>query len=443
MTAQPDPQSAAAETTNNFAWLPVARGLFLLVVLSNVLLAGWPDSQDLNIFPDSKAYIDWPNEDWISTEPFEPGGSLYVMGQRPPTYPLLLKLVGAERSLFPIQFVISFLAWTFLGWCTAREPGVLVGAVFSMFPAVWLWNGAVLSESLSLSLMAVAIAATLLLLRAWSWSRFGFWALAMAAYGLTRDINLYALPFLAVPALRALGWRGGLVAVTAGLLFAFGTWSAKKHDRGMWPLMNAMQERILTNEDYRAEMVGKGMPDNPQLTRFPNRRAIPLVLGYERHAPEYLEWIRAEGMLAYGSWLLRHPRTFSEAKGELMSRVRFDPQHYSNGIIAPSVVAGAKPFYDFVLPWYLWCLLVLIPLAEFGVSGKPSPLGLLTAALVLLTYTQAYLCFFGDGIEHDRHMLPAFVLYRLTTALGVAATAKMFYRACKAWTRRRRGTSTA
>lgn len=218
------------------------RAFLMAGIIAGFLFMGWPAAQLPQIFPDSESYINWPDEYWIAVSQLNVGSDseekVFVIGQRPPVYPFFLYLSGTEENLVRIQFVISVLSWCCLGWCVARGPGLIAGGGFALFPTVWLWTEFVLTESLSLSLTALGLSATLLLLRRWTWPRFAFWVGTLIAFGFIRDINLYTLPFLAVPALRTTRWRSGLVIATAIGLFVLGTHEFKKHHRGHWPLLN-------------------------------------------------------------------------------------------------------------------------------------------------------------------------------------------------------------
>lgn len=410
----------------------MGRAFLVFAILTAFLVMGWPADEAPLTFPDSKAYINWPDEYWIGTSVLHPEESeeqLFVMGQRPPVYPLFLNLIGTGANLTRVQFVVSLLSLCFLGFCVARTPGLIVGGVFALFPAIWIWNGLVLTESLSMSLTALALCATLILLRRWTWPRFICWVGALLMFAFIRDVNLYALPFLAVPALRTTWWRSGLVLATPIVLFALGTHLAEKYERGRWPLMNALSLRIHTDTDALAEFERAGMPSNPAIIRLAGWGAQPIVINYQKNAPEYLEWIRENGVRTYQVWLLRHPENFIGAHQELIDRINYYPALYAGNLTLPESVMNLKRIYNMALHWILWWPILLLPALEFAFTRRASPLSLLAASLVVITYSQAYLCFFGDGIEIDRHMFPAFVLYRITSWVGIAAFVALTFRA--------------
>jgi len=154
------------------------------------------------------------------------------MGNRAPVYPLFLWLVGAQKLLCPAQLILSVLALAFFGWTAAALPGVILAVGLSLAPTIWQWDQMCLSESLSLSLCAVAWATTLRLSECWSRGRFWAWVISLALFGLVRDLNLLALPFLgcAVAWCRRRRWLAPMLVVS--LLFAIGLADTLINERG-------------------------------------------------------------------------------------------------------------------------------------------------------------------------------------------------------------------
>lgn len=408
--------------------------LLWLAVPIATLIYGWPGSIKPHEFPDSKAYKEWPADyrigPVIMKPEFEPD-KLKVMGRRPPVYPFFLDVFGTGPLLGQVQTAISIFAWGWFGWCVARGPGLMVGCIFSLLPTVWGWNRTVMTESISFSLVALAFAATLLLARQWTWPRFTVWSLCVVSFGLTRDTNLFGIPFMLIPVLTAPWRRGILVVLVAATVFIGGYLDSKANGRDRWPILNAIAMRILTNPEATAEFVEAGMPMSPVVANSAGKVAQLIIIPYEAHAPEYLEWFDHNGVFTYQKYLLTHPRVFAEAQDVLIQHIRYMPTMYFFRIYPPAkIMRLEKLYYPVPIP-LLWWAVVLLPAVEFAFRRKVDALTLLAAALPLFTYFQVFVCYHGDGMEIERHILLSIVMYRVSALVSVAAVAFLLFRAAR------------
>src|SRR5690606_23589813 len=126
-----------------FVCLAVVAGFVWL--LGPAWVEGFPPA-----FPDSSSYIAVADAGPLSLD--------FWFGQRPPTYPLLIWIVGpSPRAVVVVQVAAAVAAWIWLAttvWHELRNRWVAGGAVALLvlvaIQSRWaLWHGAILTESLS------------------------------------------------------------------------------------------------------------------------------------------------------------------------------------------------------------------------------------------------------------------------------------------------------
>lgn len=210
-------------------------------------------------------------------------------------------------------------------------------------------------------------------------------------------------------------------------MFVGGYLDSKANERDRWPLLNAVSTRILTNPEFTAEFVEAGMPMNPVLLATAGNVAQYIVVPYQEYAPEYLEWFDEHGTFTYQKYLLTHPCVFVEAQDVLIEHVRYVPETYFWKVYPPEkILRFQKLYYPLPIP-LVWWSIVLLPAVEFTVRRKVDALTLLAAALPLFTYFQVFVCYHGDGMEIQRHILLSIIMYRVSMLVSIAAVLLFLY----------------
>jgi hypothetical protein len=226
------------------------------------------------IYPDSSAY------ERIASSPFASGS--FFRGTKPWGVPLLYKVLpGATDVSAPVaQLGISIAAWLVLAVAVSRcvsgrrTRGAALAAVlpFSLSSSIGLWDGDLLSESLSLSLMALLVAGLLTLARRPTVLVAVAAGAAAALWASTRDTNAYVVVLLA-PLAGAAIWRAGrlhfALVVAVAFLAAGGAAIAASAStaRSELLLMDIVDERVLEQPAAQAFFVARGLPVRSNLRR--------------------------------------------------------------------------------------------------------------------------------------------------------------------------------
>jgi hypothetical protein len=379
------------------------RGAVPIAVLTLALLAcwAWPESSLSLRYPDSVAYVHWPT--------FVTFDAVERPSRRPPSYPLLLKVLGTGPALVHLQTWLSLGCWCLLGWVVARTPGLFLGGLLALAPAVRLWNQAILTESISLSFLALIFALSLMLYRRWRGWLFSVWVLSVLYFGFLRDANLLLLPFFALPLLRH-GWRRfGVIAALLTVVLVVGMVSAQLEQRWRTPYYTALVKRIARNpvalDHFRAE----GMPVQLGLT------------------PEMDAWLVEKGRGVYQRWVVSRPESYRAAWEELRKqgegeflRHRYFERLQNTPESLPTRAADwlyriSSP------PRWVWLGILCLPLLDWLRNRQIDALSIWAAGLVPAGYLLAFSTYHGAGTEVVRHMLLVSVLYRVTFLVALLA----------------------
>jgi hypothetical protein len=405
---------------NGLPWLAAAVVLFL----------AWPGKSSLLYLGDSISYVGWPADYML-------GDNVRLMGARPPVYPLFLRLVGYGDLLVHTQVFVSVASWCFLGWAVGRVVGLVVFGTLALTASVWLWNTMLLSESISLSLMAALIGMTIILARMWSRLRFLLWSTTALLFSLTRDPNIYLLPFLIVPIVR-LGWHRvvPIAVVTLGISLVVLA-DSNFQDRWQWPLTAVVVGRIVPDPGARDYFEDAGMPSSLALEHASGRLLEASVFrDLQKGTPEFLEWIKSHGRTTYLSWLLPRSASYTEAWTHLPRAIgRVPPDFMTTSFWGEDRFPTHPPrlclscwMDPIAFPFALWWVLGILPLLEWVLRRELSVLSTLTASLVAGTYLQAFLGYHGDYTDLVRHAVPAIVLYWTTLWVGLAGLLEIVWK---------------
>lgn len=400
---------------------------------------------------------------------------------RPPTVPLLYKLVGSDpENIRTLQSALSVACWFALGLALASlfvselmSSLVLVATcAFSLSSPINQWDGVVMSESVFLSLLVATIAVTIASVRAMFMvgrvpgSLAALWFLVTLLFAGSRDSAVY---FLVVPWGAGVVWflslvfrswtdfespisRGGLTrALAAGLLILVASQLSLHHSkRWQTPLLNVILNRVLPDAELHEQWVAKyDLPRDPlfeaQANQFAWDRVGEALQLRKMIKPRFPlaavgDWLRERGVRSYQRHLLidEPVRSLREAVNGLDMGVNPEPpvgpgvreSSYSKGAGITAWSQQLTRVTYVVLPTPLWITLVAVALAVCGLffdSGLRAPA---YCALLLLTgaFVQAFVTWHGDAAEVERHTLVVGVLARLGLGLLVVMALALFER---------------
>ncbi len=307
-----------------------------------------------------------------------------------------------------------------------------------------VWDGALLSESLTLSLAALLVAALLLFVRGPSWR----WAavvllLAFLLAG-TRSTNGYLAPFVLIPVavvvLRRSRWIA--VAVAAGSLAIAGVAYASANVR-QWqvPLGEIIAGRVLQKPSEQAYFVARGMPVRPSLAQDIWSHRVPLAEFETTPSLAYfMPWFEQKGRSVYTDYLLSHPGdALADPIADIPAMISPSPStHDLQGL--PVHFYAAKDYRDglpsfaarvlypssarLLLIVAILSLLVLAALATMGLAR----VGWLIPVLLLASCVpHAVIVWDGDDASIGRHALLLAVLFRLGLLLVLLFIADAYF----------------
>jgi len=382
---------------------------WVVVVLSVAIIVGWPPRQNARIWPDSGSYLGFSTS-------------------RMPVYPILASALENHYVLVCVQFVLSLAVWSWLGWTVAGAIGVLVAACIAMSGPIVMWDLSVLSESISLSLLAASLASTILLYRRWTRARFIVWCVAIVLFSMTRSINVFLVPFLAVPFLATNKKRLLYVSLTALIVVAAVDIYGRTVGGSLRTLsmVNVYTGRILPDPDRRGYFIERGMPVKAEMEPFVGETGRKNARAFFEAFPEFAEWFDEEGSSMYYRWLLTQPKNYKVPAIALVRNLNFLNLQYAEGTHARPVYVYLIWFYAGAhVPWWIGWVGLLLPLLSWRLLGRVTPDSLLVPALLAGIFVQSYLGYHGDRAEVSRHILVALVLYKISLLLTVATSVNL------------------
>lgn len=384
---------------------------------------------------DSATYVDF---NWSTTV-------------RPWLTPAFFAVFGTGAVAAIMLCTIAAAGWTALAFGCAKaidtaRPAVIT-AVFliATAPLITQWNSALLSESLGISGLALLIGATL-------------------ALGSERPTHAIAwFSAASVGALLCVGSRQSLVIFVG--CFGYGWYRARRHASGqggqiVWAigligsavvlgtvgqttaaserpytqsmvmrltppgghpptaknlrLANVVYRDIMPNDEYRSELVARGMPDGPKAVGdFGGMRAFA--------SQEMVAWLDEYGSYEYARWALTHPETSLGALRDYSKQLASADQTLHT-------ISSVKParWSDAVIPRTATALFVALVLAvgamELSASldttrRRPR---LVVAAIAALVAVHTVTVVLSDGSDPIRHNLPAAAVAAVLTCASIA-----------------------
>ena len=431
------PKLAAMGRARRLAFVSSGRAVFALLLAAYIAVrvCGFVNVEVAQ-FSDSPLFLSM-----VGQPPWSRG---MLAGPRPPVVPLLYTLFGADGpgGIFRLQWTLATVAWATLASAAGRvlPPIRLRWVAFAVLLAfgcttpVALWDGCLLSESISLSLFAFAAAAGLLLCERFTKVRAAMFGVAAALWALAREPAPMELALLAGGlALAALARRprSRALLILAGCLATgavAGMASSAAGARWEYPLADVYLQRILPDAERATFFETRGMPSSPVLRALAGREAnaADWTLWRAHELTEFRRWFRDRGARTYAVWLLRHPRFAVGAPlgdtGEMLapSYDAYKPRGFSpplgstlDGLVYPARRSGL------LLLGVAALILAVLKRRLLAVNRML----LVPAAMAALAVPAAFVVWHADTIELGRHALGISVQLRLCAWLLLLAAA--------------------
>jgi hypothetical protein len=425
----------AVEVATGAVFAALVLGYAVWIVLGgDGVVAGKPR---VGYGPDSQVYVDAASA---------PVWSLDLLAARGPFgFSLLVKLCASNlRAVVVVQSLGFVAAWVFLAATVgglARRRAVAASAFAAVLAIgasapVVQWNAFITTESMSLSLLCVVIACGLRVAAGARGPAVAGLAVALVAWGFTRDTNatiagLVGVLLLVVAVARPAWRRVGALVGAAGIAVAVAATTlahAADPPRWFWPVTETIVLRYLDEPDAVDYLAARGMPLDERTWRLKEAYFVEHVPLEDRTGYHDLRaWLEADGRDAFVGYLLSHP--VWTLREPFVDRDR---------LLAPTVGSYARVHRVVPPGVYEWTRVVGFPavpgavgvatlaaiaaLVGLGVRRRDEP-GVVAVVGLVLTLAVAgyYAAWHGDALEIDRHALTAAVQLRL----GIVAAAAL------------------
>lgn len=393
-------------------------------------------------FPDSSSYLDAADAGPFTTD--------FWFGPRPPTYPLLIWIVGpSPRAVVVAQTAVALAAAIWLAvtvwqqltsrWLAAATIVILL--VVAIQTRWAFWHAAILTESLSGSLAVAGITAW------WRWfARPDRFRLVVASsvtgiWMLLRDSNAVTFAVVAVPAMltvlllerRHTGpRRRGMTVALAALVIvaAFSLAGQLTSNRGETSFHNNVGLRWLVDDDMREWMVARGMPESDALDARAGKDAWADGEAFLRSPflADYRAWAEGRGRVAAAtSFALRADWYLDRLWRDLPAYTRTDHLAYDTFGLAdrlpdrplgPLGPTGSRPAMS------VWSLAVVA--AAVVVALRRPRLAWLIPFWSVPVVADLYLTYVADAIEVGRHLVGPMLRFEVVAILSVALAIDAF-----------------
>ncbi|RJQ18465.1 MAG: hypothetical protein C4560_07250 [Nitrospiraceae bacterium] len=383
------------------------------------------------LFPDSARYL--------KTTTVFSDALLPEHGVTPPVVPLIYKLLGEDINVIAFsQLVLSILSWVFLSYAVSRTmKSVWISLIafiailtFSLSSAISLWNGVILSESLSLSIFACFIGSWILMFEKQSLKRSLLLITASVLFALSRTAHVYLLLMLGC----ILGVAGlfNLRAVKRKYCLAFSVIyivmsllsnvSANVGTQWTVYFVDVLSTRILPDPEKREYFEKHGMPVDENLMKLEGKFAQEGNWAFHNdpNLEEFRKWLYSSGKSTYVRFLLTHPHFLITGPFEDFLQMMYGyrliyyaPKGYS------SPLGALFDYMDspLIFPIYIFAAGILAGMnLIFAGSGK-STVSLVPIIMMLLVYPLMALVWHADSHELERHVLTFSVQARLSYIL--------------------------
>jgi len=376
----------------------------------------------------------------------------FWLGMRPVGYPIFIKFLDSNPNLvIAVQSLIYMLSWSFFAiYIFTRAKNKLFGllsAITILFiviqPSVSAWTHHVLTESLTFTLLSWIF----LFLYEFLITRKKIFIysllLILVIYSTIRDVSSYyvvtfIIIFLVLFVYKYISKYTFIIATAILLLsFSFSDYTAnhcqdtvsdktltfKYEDkviahRWLFPYLNLVGHRFLTNSKLLDYMKNEGMPINDTLLKKKNIWASPQWYS-DPKLKDFREWVARSGKEKYTKFLITNP---SYTFGKLYEN-RHQIFHYNEKETTWYYLKGYKTNNIFTytnignitLYKYLSILLVIILLLSFILKRNIFNANTITMLCLLIPIgLLTILTYHGDAMNVFRHTLIIPFLIKIT-----------------------------
>jgi len=373
------------------------------------VLRAWAEaSTDPQLFPDSGGYLN-------------PGSAVTP---RPFLLPFVYDVFTSDGSRVAAQCVFGTIAWGTLAVVVSSQIktsilGYLTLATFLAFgliPELLVWDGALLSESVSLSLAALLVALLAIIVRRPTTVGLVGFGVVATAWVFTRDANAPVLLFLCLPLAVVIGsrvsWtRAGVVAGVAVALFALSTVSVDARKSWQQPMVDVIGQRILPDRGLREYFADHGMPTTPRVLDLSGEKASSHNWAFYDIHP-FMKWVHDDARQTYARYLVTHPG------------YTLDGPWQDREVILSGTPPTESSFRQ-VLPFHnllyfaglnkiaLWTLVVLLLAGVVAMRYGWDRLWAVPLVLIASTIPQAIYVYQASALEVGRHSMTLAIMLRL------------------------------
>ena len=394
--------------------------------------------EEVRRFGDTGDYTqkaDWPLWSWGQhTGPLRGIMTWWLQG-RSPTVPLFYKMAGnVPRNIVILQLSFSILSWGLLAVVVSRaiqfswlKPfAFLIILLFSLSDHIIMWDGALLSDSISLSLLALFIASWLWLLENWHWRRAALMLAVAFLWVFSRDTNAWIILMLAALLLLigrfSRSRRCLLIASVFVVFFLANEVSQSYSHRWVEPFYNIILQRILPNAEWTASFARLGMPVTPALMQRSGQLAWSQnwSLYSDPAFREFRDWAYHRGKSSYARFLLEHPvmttlEPLRNIEALIAPKLTAKASYYWSNSFFPILtgfIAELIYFQKFALLWVHAAGLLFGVVFAFALRQQ-EPKWFIPLTLIMLAYPHLAIVWHGDSNDIGRHALQAGVHFRI------------------------------
>jgi hypothetical protein len=387
---------------------PHAITIALLAVY--VILRAWaeaPTSSEL--FPDSSGYLNTP---------------LGFGEIRPFFVPLVYHVFTSDGSRVAAQCVFSTIAWGTLAVIVSSQIQTTILRyltlsallAFALIPELLVWDGALLSESVSLSLAALLLALLAVIVqRPTTPALIGFGVVA-TAWVFTRDANapvllLLCLPLAVVIGIRLSWSRATALAAIAAALFALSTISVNAGDRWRHPMITIIGKRVLPDPGRLDYFAQHGMPTTPRVLSLTGQKASAHNWAFDDIRP-FISWVQDDARQTYARYLVSHPGYTLEGPWQ-------DRQVILSGTVpTDSSFRQVLPIHNLLYfaglsELALWTLVILVSAGVIAIRYGWDRRWAVPLVLIASTIPHGIYTYHGSALEVGRHSMTLAIMLRL------------------------------
>ncbi len=358
----------------------------------------------------------------------------FLAGSLPFAVPLFYKLLGFHygnlQTVVFFQVLFSVISWTCLAWAVDRSLvnkwvrfcafSVILG--IGSTHQITRWDFLIGSESISVSLLALLLGCCISIHnRRSKWNLYVAVLLAVL-WAHSRDTNAYVLAFISgiivvLSISNKLNWkRWGFLCCSFFMSFSLSVVSSDIGRRWVFPFLNVMAQRILTDQAKLSYFSKHGMPVTPALMRRTGKWASSDLWSfyYKPALESFRLWLFRDGKKAYIGFLVSHPiMTLCETIANLHLLLEADNTDDRHGGFASAAWKCINGFFyvndlRIVVIWLFGLIVFAVMIRRLLDFSMTIPI-----ILIAITLPHAYVVWHGDAMHVQRHALQVGIHFRL------------------------------